>query len=49
MRRHTTRTAMQRDMQSMRHPMLHFARVLRAAVDQPLAVVLRQRVGDLRF
>ena len=39
----------QRNVQRMRHPVLHFARVLGAAVDQPLAVFLRQRIRDLPF
>ena len=39
----------QRDAQGVCHPMLRLARVLGAAVDQPFAVVLRQRVGDLPF
>ena len=39
----------QRDVQRVRHPVLHLARVLRAAVDQPVAVVLRNRVRDLAF
>ena len=40
---------MQRNIQRMRHPVLHFAGVLGAAVDQPLPVFLRQGVGDLPF
>ena len=39
----------QRDVQRVRHPVLHLARVLCAAVDQPVAVVLRNGVGDLAF
>ena len=38
---------MQRNIQRMRHPVLHLAGVLGAAVDQPLPVFLRQCVGDL--
>ena len=37
----------QRNIQRMRHPVLHFAGVLGAAVDQPLPVFLWQRIGDL--
>ena len=39
----------QRDVQRVRHPVLHLARVLCAAVDQPVAVVLRNGVSDLAF
>ncbi len=39
----------QRNIQRLRHPVLHFTRVLGAAVDQPLAIFLRQGVGDLPF
>ena len=35
--------------QRMRHPMLHFAGVLRAGMNQPLAHLLRLRNGDLTF
>ena len=33
----------------VRHPVLHFAGMLGAAVDEPLVLLLRQRVGDLAF
>ena len=33
--------------QRVRHPVLHLARVLGAGVDEPLPLLLRQRVGDL--
>ena len=39
----------QRNVQRMRHPVLHFSGVLGTAVDQPLPVLLRQGVGDLSF
>ena len=39
----------QRNVQRMRHPVLHLAWVLRAAVDQPVAVLLWNRIGDLAF
>ena len=35
--------------QRMRHPVLHFARVLGAAVNHPLVLRLRQRVSNLAF
>ncbi len=35
------------DAQSVAHPVLHFAGVLGAAVDQPLVLLLRQHVGNL--
>jgi hypothetical protein len=37
------------DVQCVRHPVLHLAGVLGAAVDQPVAVLLRNRVRDLAF
>jgi hypothetical protein len=40
---------MQRNVQRMRYPVLHFAGVLGAAVNQPLTAVLRNGVGDLAF
>ena len=41
--------AMAGQAQRMRHPVLHLAGVLRAAVDQPLILLLRQRQRDLAF
>ena len=35
--------------QRVRHPVLHFAGVLRAGVHQPLVLLLRQHVGNLAF
>jgi hypothetical protein len=35
--------------QRVRHPVLYLTRVLGAAVDQPLVLLLRHRIGDLAF
>ena len=41
--------SVQRNVQSVGNPVLRFARVLGAAVDQPFAVALGQGVGNLTF